>query len=203
MLGHGHHHLGHAVAAGLPGEAVDQWAVDEPADRRGHHEETQAQPGEMSAGDPALLAELDVAGGRPGEKVDQVAEPDGAQSRAGADYQGHAEQPTPRPPQPAARPPGPPPRHGPGERSRFSGQGHSSAVPARTGSASVPGEGASAPPAGPSGHSLSGIRRRRRRTTPGQRPPPTAGRVGAWPRWRPVTPAAERWPGPPPAGRRG
>ena len=71
------------MAAGLPGEPVDQRAVNEPADDRGHHEEPQAQPGEMSAGDAALLAELDVAGGHPGKKVDQVPEADGAQPRPG------------------------------------------------------------------------------------------------------------------------
>ena len=58
VLGDRDHHLGHAVAAGLAGEPVDQRAVDQPADDRDHHEEPQAQPRQVTAGHPALLAEL-------------------------------------------------------------------------------------------------------------------------------------------------
>jgi len=41
---------------------------------RDDHEEAQAQPGQVRAGHPALLAELHVTGGQPGEEVDQVPE---------------------------------------------------------------------------------------------------------------------------------
>ncbi len=156
VLGHRHHHLGHAVAAGLAGEPVDERAVDEPADDRDDHEETQAQPGKMGAGDPALLAELDVAGGGPGKKVDQVAEPDGAQPRPGAYHQGHPEQPASRAPQPAARPAGPRPCLRPGDRHRLGGHGRPCGLLARTSFGFVAVAAAGSPPAGPSGHSLSG-----------------------------------------------
>ena len=140
VLGHRHHHLGHPVAAGLPGEPVDERAVDEPTDYRGHHEETQAQPGEMSAGDAALLAELDVAGGDPGKKVDQVPEPDGAQPRPRPHHQGHPEQPASRAPQPAGGPPGPRPCLRPGDRPPPGRSRTSLGWLARTSSGSVPGD---------------------------------------------------------------
>ena len=82
VLGDRDHHLGHAVAAGLAGEPVDQRPVDQAADGRDQDEERQAQPRQVRAGHPALLAELVVPGGQPGEEVDQVPERHRAQARA-------------------------------------------------------------------------------------------------------------------------
>ena len=44
------HHLGHAVAAGLAGEAVHQRPVEQAGDDRGEHHEPAAQPGHVRVG---------------------------------------------------------------------------------------------------------------------------------------------------------
>jgi hypothetical protein len=73
------------VAAGLTRVPVDQRSVDQRADHRDNDEERRAQPGQVRAGHPALLAELVVPGGQPGKEADQVTEADRAQTRTRAD----------------------------------------------------------------------------------------------------------------------
>ena len=73
---------GHAVAACLAGEALDQRPVEQPAEHRHDEHEPDAEQRQMQAGCVPLLAELGVAGGQPGDGEDQLAKPGGAQARA-------------------------------------------------------------------------------------------------------------------------
>ena len=93
------------------GEPVDQRPVEQPADDRDDDEEPQAQPRQVRAGHPALLAELAVPGGQPGEEVDQVPERHRPEPGPGPDHQREHEQAAPRRPQPRRRP-------GPGRHAR-------------------------------------------------------------------------------------
>ena len=61
--------------------ALDERPVDQPAHHRDHQHEPDAQPGQMQAAHPALLAELLMAGGQPGETEDQPPKPRRPQAR--------------------------------------------------------------------------------------------------------------------------
>ena len=97
VLGDREHHLGHAVAAGLAREALDQRPVQQAADDRYEQHEPDPQQRQVQARRVALLAELLMPGRQPGDGEDQLAEPGRAEARAGADDQRHHHQPEARP----------------------------------------------------------------------------------------------------------
>ncbi|HEY1521266.1 MAG TPA: hypothetical protein VGF91_32895 [Solirubrobacteraceae bacterium] len=92
VLGHREHHLGNAMAARLTGEALNQRAVQQPAEHRHDEQEPDSKPRKMTARHVLLLAELLVAGRQPREAVDQPPERDGSKTRTRADDERHHRQ---------------------------------------------------------------------------------------------------------------
>ncbi len=77
----------------LPGEALNERPVEEATNDRDKKEEPDPQPGQMHAGDAALLAELLVARGQPRKGKDQPPKSDSTDTGTHPDHQGRHHQP--------------------------------------------------------------------------------------------------------------
>ena len=101
----GEHHLGDAVAARLGGEAVDQRAVEQPADDRDDEDHEGPEERHVRVGEVPERAGVAVAAEELGEAEDQVAEADRAEAGADADQQRQPTSSPPSPPRLERRPP--------------------------------------------------------------------------------------------------
>ncbi|HVC69473.1 MAG TPA: hypothetical protein VNC61_04315 [Acidimicrobiales bacterium] len=81
------------MAPGLPGEALNQRPVEQPADDRYQKKEPYSQPGQMQAGDTTLLSELLVPGGQPRKRKYQPPKPAGTDASTCPNDQSHHDQP--------------------------------------------------------------------------------------------------------------
>src|SRR5581483_10299838 len=84
-FGYGEHHFGHAVAARLAREEVDQRPVEQSSRRRRENDEPEPEPVEVAVRSAAGGAVVAMAAEPVGEGEDQVAEEDGARAGTGAD----------------------------------------------------------------------------------------------------------------------
>ena len=83
------------MATSLAREALDQRAVQQPANHRDHEQEPDPEPRKVTTGNVPLLAELLIAGGQPSEAKDQPPKDDRTQPSARADHERHHDEPQP------------------------------------------------------------------------------------------------------------
>ena len=87
------HHLGHAVAAGLAGEAVDQRPVEDAGDDRGEQDEPVTQRRQVRVGGVTVAGVVLEAGEHPGQALDHVPEHHRTEPGAHPDQHREAQQP--------------------------------------------------------------------------------------------------------------